>query len=516
MNELQQLLGYVGSGLIFMLMLAVLVFVHELGHFWAARALGMKVDAFAVMFGGIRKTDLRSSLDKPILDSRIVGALYGLAVFAALLGTSLHSAALSQVALFSLATVFPIWICLRIGRLYHLSLLASLKPLLFAYGALVAVGLFGTKGAIFNSTNSLLQMLFIGGIIGTLFVYYTPVIGKPESAPMGDGKVGDLDVQFRPIASRKDKHGTEFSLLLLPLGGFAAIKGMHPKEDGSETQIENGFYSKSPFARWLVLFAGPLFSILLGVILYATSLSIYGDEKPVNKPIIGELNDKGAAKAAGIQVGDKVVSVNGKTMTSFYDIILMTRQSGGKTLSFIIDRNGMEKKIELKPTKDTEETRVFNSDLELTEETAIQYKLGMGPKTVMVPVSFGQAISMSASLPVEGAVGFVKTFSQPAKAKDNVAGPASIASATHQAAKEGFFRILNLAAVLSLSLGFMNLLPVPPLDGGQMVVAFIEMFRKGKRLSIDTQMKINTVGFMLVAMLMFFVFSQDAAKLLVK
>lgn len=516
MNELQQLLGYVGSGLIFMLMLTVLVFVHELGHFWAARAFGMKVVAFAVMFGGLRKTDLRSNLAKPILDSRIVAALYGLAVLAALLGTSLHSIALSHVALFCLATVFPIWICLRIGKLYQLSILASLKPMILASMTFIAIGIFGTKGAIFGSTTSILQMLYIGGIIGTLIVYYTPVIGKPESAPMGEGKVGDLDVQFRPIASRKDKHGTEFSLLLLPLGGFAAIEGMHPKEDGSETQIENGFYSKSPFARWLVLFAGPLFSILLGVILYATSLSIYGEEKPINKPIIGDLNEKGAGKAAGLQAGDRIVSANGTKLNTFYDLIVITRESGGKKLNFVVDRNGVEIKIEVQPTKDTRPTPILNSDLELTEQTAIQYKLGMAPKSMLVPVPVGQAISMSASLPVEGAIGFVKMLSQPATAKDNVAGPASIATATHRAAQNGFHSILNLAALLSLSLGFMNLLPVPPLDGGQMVVAFIEMFRKGKRLSIDTQMKINTVGFMLVAMLMFFVFSQDAAKLLVK
>jgi regulator of sigma E protease len=111
---------------------------------------------------------------------------------------------------------------------------------------------------------------------------------------------------------------------------------------------------------------------------------------------------------------------------------------------------------------------------------------------------------------VSGLLGIVR---QPARASDEVGGPGTIALFAFEATKQGLVGILALAAGLSISLGIMNLLPIPPLDGGQMLVAFVEMLRRGRRLSIQVQNLVANVGFVLVLLLVFSVLAVDVGRI---
>jgi regulator of sigma E protease len=166
----------------------------------------------------------------------------------------------------------------------------------------------------------------------------------------------------------------------------------------------------------------------------------------------------------------------------------------------------------LTPELDEEPTPVLGPDLEPTEEEAIQAKMGLIYEFEYVPVDPVAAIGKSFILPVRFVEGLGATFSSPENFAEGVGGPGSIVKMTSQAAEEGVAQVLILAGLLSITLGIMNLLPVPPLDGGQMVIAFAEMIRGGKRLSIRVQHAMSTIGFLLVLLLMLSTFALDIGR----
>lgn len=517
MENLNTLLSYLQTAAAFMVMITVLVAVHELGHYWFARMFGMKVNAFAVMVGGIRKTKLDADLPKRILPSRVVGAGYVLTLIGVVLAALEGWTPVYQVGLFLLAIVFPMWIMTRLTTLYRYPVMRGIQVMAPTYGVALLLLAFGTRGAGLLQTTNLLHYLFYASIVGLLILYYQPLGERPEDAPMGEGAIRDGDekreVRFRPLACYTNREGTEFSLLALPLGGFAAIHGMHPKPDGSETQIEQGFYSKAPWKRFLVLFAGPLFSILLGAVLLLSAMVIYGERQPINKPIIGEIGPGSPAAVAGLKSGDRVISVEGKPVRTFFEVITQVRDNPGP-IDFVIEREGLQKPFEIVPKLDPSPTPVLGADLELTDELKRQYKIGIGMPSEFVRIPIGEAVSRAATVPVAAMQQFGAMLSSPRTAGENLSGPAGVAQATHNASQRGGYELLTLAALLSISLGIMNLLPIPPLDGGQMLVALIEMLRRGKRLSLDVQSRISTVGFMMIMLLMLFVISQDTGRLM--
>lgn len=518
------------TSVVFMLMITLLVAVHELGHYLAARMFGMKVNAFAVMVGGIRKTDLTAYLQKPLVPaSRVAVAYIGTGLIAAFASAE-NQALLFNVALAALALPLPIWVASRLAAIYQMRPVDGMRYPLMASAAGIAMLVFSRLNSLAKLTaTDILMTMAIASLLGLLILYYAPISkGKENSEEhddhelehMGRGNVVvrseqgavDVPVRFRPIWHWTNKEGTEFSMLALPLGGFVRIRGMHPRPDGSETQIDGGFYSKSAWARFVVLFAGPIFSILLGAVLFFSQLAFFGMEKLTNEPIIGMVGADGPASKAGLKAGDKIVSLDGKPVTTFFDVVSYVRERDGQSIKVIIERDGKPQTISVTPELGKVESPVLGPDMQPTEVMKKQAKLGIAPSTKLTPISLGEAVRLSAGAPLIAAQMFGNMIKRPDQAKENLGGPGTIAAATHNATRNGLYDILGLAASLSISLGFMNLLPVPPLDGGQMTVALVEMLRRGKRLSIEVQQAVSTVGFVLVMMLMFFVLSQDIGR----
>ena len=518
MDSLQTLLQYAVSAVNFLIIITVLVFVHELGHFLFAKMFGMHVEAFAVMVGGIRKTDLQDGLPKPLLPARWIALMYLGSLLLTAVAAMQNLPGLYTAALFLVAIVFPLWIGLRLKTLYRYDLAKLAKIYGFSYGiAWIMLGV-ATKGTGLVNPTSVLLMGFYGSVVAMLAMYYQPLTQKPDDSKMGLGSVdvGDekREVRYRPVLCRTSKGGTEFSLLALPLGGFAAMSGMHPQQDGSEIHVDRGFYSTSPFARFMVLVAGPLFSIMLGVFLFFVAFASYGKFEVSDKPILAAINPTSAAAQAGLKPDDQILAIDNKATNTFYDIVLAVRGSQGKPLSVKYQRGDETGTVTVTPLLDPDETMVFGPGMKFTSDLKSQYKLGASPPSEMRRLSLNEAAALALTAPVDYAKELGGLIAAPQKAAKNVSGPAEIAKQTHTASQGGLNSLLILAAILSTSLGFMNLLPIPPLDGGQMVVAVAEMFRRGRRLSIETQHLITTVGTFLVVALMLLVFSQDAGKLL--
>lgn len=501
MQSLQTISQYALGGLAFLVVITVLVFVHELGHYLSAKACGMGVDSFAIMIGGRRVTDLESKLEKPLAPAKIVWLSALAAVVLMFVGSLTKASFVSLTGLSLLSVALPIWVTCRLGFLYHLDMVTSFKNLAICWVGAILVLLYSNKGAGIEPTQ-VLTVIGLASGLALILLYYKPVLGKGEESTMGEGVIDvdgeKVDVKYRPLLSRKNKEGTEFSLLMIPAGGFCSIHGMAPKPDASETKIDKGFYSMSPLKRLITLFAGPFFSIAFGIILITILYSTVGESQAINRPIIGVINSDSAASKAGLKVGDTITSINGVKPETFYDVIQIVRTSPNKELQVDYLRKGKVYQTTMTPTLGKSETPVFTPDLEPSGETKKQGLAGMLWDSKFVKLSPTVAFQKGVALPFRMIHDLVNIAKKPSRAKDELGGPGTIAVIAVDAAQQGITTVMLLAALLSISLGVMNLLPIFPLDGGQMVVAFIEMLRGGKRLSMQVQGYVSTSGFFLV------------------
>lgn len=539
MDLLQAVLHGLTTAFTFLIVITVLIAVHELGHYWFAKLCGMHVTAFAVMVGGLRKTPLDSYLKKPLVKSSIlwlVGTVIAiLTVLAGFYGQKI--AFYAGLAFF--ATVGPLWLISRLNALYHRPFTDGIFNLLKCYAVVIIILAIGTRFQNLDPVYAL-SMLIGAASVAVMLAYYYPVIRTGGADPHdpaieavqgtpfleGEGNKGfgeivadhkSIAVRFRPLLSKIDRNGTEFSLLLLPLGGFASIYGMQAREDGSETGIDRGFFSKSPLKRLVVLFAGPLFSILLGVLLIFGG--VLGQGKETMNTVVGNMSE-GPAQTAGIKLGDKITAINGEPTPTFYDVIEKVRfsykQEGDKfepiPVQVTVDRKGEQLTLTAIPEIGDKPTALLDKNISETAEKKIQAKLMLSGSIAYVPISVGEAAAFAVSTPVRGVQHLYAVFTNYQTAKESVGGPGAMVEQTSTAVKNGIWQVLGLAGSLSLVLGLMNLLPFPPLDGGQMVIAFIELLRGNRRLPHNLQVALHNIGGMAVMLLMLAAFTLDATR----
>ncbi|MDI9639644.1 site-2 protease family protein [Kamptonema cortianum] len=507
-----ELIQSIGEGLligvVFLAVITVLIYVHELGHYWFAKMTGMHVEAFAIMVGGIRKTPLANHLSKPLTPSWVLWAIgVGISLLTIFAGTA-NQPNLLYACMAILTIAGPVWVISRLCALYHYSFASGLKTIFGSWAAAAVILVLGTR---FKGVDPgyALSIFLAASAVAVLLTYYRPVMGGHDlEGRRGHGEISvsgkSTEVLFRPLWARTNKDGTEFSLLLLPLGGFAAMRGMQPKEDGSETKIEKGFYSRPPWQRLIVLFAGPAFSILFGMALATVTFKAQGEAKAI--PVVAEAVKDGPAFAAGLKKGDRILAVDGKSISTFYDVVSTVRDSYREVdgtiksvpLRVAYERNGERFETTVTPMIDDQPTPVIDEEQLPTGEMRRQAKLGVRGEQIFSPVSWGKAAYFGAMMPIETVKQMTRVFTSLQAAKQNVGGPGAIVEATATAVDGGIYHVFILAASLSVVLGIMNLLPFPPLDGGQMVIAFAEMLRGNRRLSMNLQSMLHQIGAMFV------------------
>ncbi len=528
MHLLESFLGILRTTGALLLILTVLVAVHELGHFLFARMFGMEVNTFAVMMGGVRRTNLRPYLAYPLVSGWLVAGAVLAAITMIIGGGAAGLWQLEVAGFFLLAIPLPYWMASRLEALYHLPSGSAFKMMAQSWCGGLMILAVGTQFR--GVTPSLFFGVILGAaVVGVLLLYYRPVMQKSEDAPMGEGQIElgrtltleeqnelgreevDLTdrrvrVDFRPLLSWKDKRGTEFAFLLLPLGGFAAIKGMHAKEDGSEVNIEGGFYSKPAWQRFLTLFAGPLFSILFGVVLLFGSFLAVGKPDLTRSKIVEMAVEGDPAAKAGIKPGDEIDSINGTAITGFFHMVSIIRDQfeesptgpKPKQIEMKVRREGQEMAFTVTPKVTSDLLPLIDETGKATGETRIQARIGLALKPDLVPIPTGEAFVMALKAPLAMVSIVGDRLKKPETAGEVIGGPISMAQQSQMAVNQGFLGIVQMAAILSIMLGIMNLLPIPPLDGGQMVIAFAEMLRRGTRLSLNVQHAMTMIGLVFV------------------
>ena len=274
------------------------------------------------------------------------------------------------------------------------------------------------------------------------------------------------------------------------------------ESDGTEVvvaPIERQFNSASLWNRIKTNAAGPMNNFILSIIIFIIVGFMQGGV-PSNDPVIGQVSDQSAAHEAGLQTSDKIISIDGVDIHSWDEMTSIVRSSADKTLSMTIQRNGDTKNISITPksVEGQNGSKIGQLGVTRTLDNSILSILGYGfTQTITVVVMVLSAL---------GSI-FTKGFNL-----NQLGGPVAIYCLTSQVAKNGLIDLLSFMGMISANLGVMNLLPIPALDGGKLVLNFIEGIRK-KPLDPEKEGYLTIAGAIFLFALMLLVTWNDIMKL---
>jgi regulator of sigma E protease len=371
---------------------------------------------------------------------------------------------------------------------------------------------------------SLLGNVVVGFIIPFLFVLtiivFVHELGHFLVARLCGIRVLVFSIGFGPeLIGFNDRRGTRWKISAIPLGGYVkffgdenaasvpdanAIAAMNPDER------KVSFFHKSVGARAAVVAAGPIANFLLAIAIFATIFTIHGKQETAAR--VDQVYADSAAAVAGFQPGDLVLSINGRAIESFRDMQEIVSLNADEPLDFVVERGGTTVKLRATPRL-TEEKDIFGN----------VYRIG---RLGLTQTNTPQDIKIRKFGPIEaiGEAGkqtwFVvdQTFTYLGKlivgraSTQELGGPLRIAQMSGQAASLGFTFLMNWAGLISVSIGLLNLFPIPLLDGGHLLFYAIEAVR-GRPLSERVQEVGFRIGFAIIVMLMIFTVWNDVSHL---
>ena len=381
----------------FVIVITVLVFVHELGHYLAARSVGVRVERFSIL-----------------LPPRLV----------------------------SFTSVADGW-----------------EFRLFFYGR--------------NEVGKLVWK-----------PVYTRFISKP-------GRSGSL---------------TEYTLALIPFGGYVKMSGMI--DESLDTTIEHAPYellTKPKWAQAWVMSAGVIMNIVLAFVLFTWIVGITGVPEVSDEPVIANILKGMPAEELGLQSGDRILVIDGVQVVTWNEMTNLIRPRAGDVINLRWERSGVihEENVTI---------GIDPSPLS-TDSTGM---LGIAPEWEYTPVNFIGALRAGAISTVNG-FGLIylsiKMIADGTASVKDIGGPIAIAQFAGDAAEMGWIYLVQFIALISVNLAFINILPIPGLDGGHILVIIIEALRR-KPLTIKTRMVIQQIGMAILMVLILAIMYNDIWKLI--
>ena len=364
----------------------------------------------------------------------------------------------------------------------------------------------------------------IGYIVPFLFVLTIVVffheLGHFLIARWAGVRVLTFSLGFGPeLAGFTDRHGTRWKISAIPLGGYVKFFGDDSEAStpdletlGNMTAEEQAgsFHHKGVGPRAAIVAAGPIANFLLAILIFAGMSLYFG--KPSSIPRVDVIQPDSVAASAGFKVGDVVTSIDGTTIESFADMQRIVSTSAGSKLTFQIKRDGAA--VALSATPALKEVKDIFGNSHKIGVLGIQYNAQPSdPKTT--PVGYAESLKIGVEqvwFIIDGTFKFVGSLFVGAGSTGDLGGPLRIAQLSGQAASLGFQFLLQLCAALSVSIGLLNLFPVPLLDGGHLLFYSVEAVR-GRPLSPRAQEMGSRIGLGLVLMLMVFVTYNDILHL---
>ncbi|MDD5052900.1 MAG: RIP metalloprotease RseP [Sulfuricurvum sp.] len=299
---------------------------------------------------------------------------------------------------------------------------------------------------------------------------------------------------------------TDWQISAIPLGGYVKMKGQDDLDPTAISSDSDSYNSKKPWQRIIILMAGPLANFVLAwIFFYAIAL---GGPQALS-PIIGNISKNSPAQNAGLQNGDTILAINGKSITTWDEVSEQIKSSEG-SLALNIERSGTINTIIVTP-KITPSQNLF-------KETVYKRMVGIAPLgTVQTlnlnPISafsYASNETYNSSLLIFQSVQKLITGVVPAK---EIGGVVSIVQITANATAYGWMSLLFFSALISVNLGVLNLLPIPALDGGHMMFNLYEMIRR-KAPSEEIITRLTIGGWVILLALMSLGLYNDITRLM--
>lgn len=335
-------------------------------------------------------------------------------------------------------------------------------------------------------------------------------------------RVEVFSIGFGPeIFGRTDRHGTRWKFSLIPLGGYVKMYG----DAGAASTPGSGldkmtaaqravsFHHKRVGQRMAIVAAGPVANFLFAILALAFMFMVYG--QPYTPPVIREVLPDGAAAQAGMQAGDRIVSMDGRETPRFEDVLGVIVMNPGRTVAMVVERpdpanpDQMQRlDLSVTPRAEKMEDRfgnihtigrlgVLRGNDEYRRQTPLTALWEAGKETVRL---------------TEGTLDAVWQMAMGMRSTNELGGPIRIAQMSGQVAQTGFVTMIWFVAVLSINLGLINLFPIPMLDGGHLLYYAVEAVR-GRPLGERAQEYGFRVGLALVLTLMIFATWNDLVQL---
>jgi regulator of sigma E protease len=367
-----------------------------------------------------------------------------------------------------------------------------------------------------------------GGVVGYLVPFLFVLSLVVFFHELGHFLVGRLcgvrilvfSIGFGPeIAGFNDRHGTRWKISAIPLGGYVKFfgdenaasvpDGTHLEAMSPGDRAQSFFFQPVP-KRAAIVAAGPIANFILAIVIFAGIFMVYGKQTMSSR--VDAVQADSAAAAAGFQPGDVVVAIDGHAVDNFSDMQRIVSESAGETLDIKVDRKGAELVLQAKPALK-----------EVKDNFGNVHRIGiLGISRSMAaedlkyqPVSPPRAVVMGAQetwFVIDRTLSYIGGVVVGREAADQLGGPIRIAQISGQVATIGFVALIHLAAVLSVSIGLLNLFPIPLLDGGHLLFYSIEAMR-GRPLSERAQEFGFRIGLAIVVMLMIFATFNDIVHL---
>lgn len=313
-------------------------------------------------------------------------------------------------------------------------------------------------------------------------------LGHFSVAKMVGIKVHEFAIGMGPKIIHFRKGETAYSIRALPLGGYVKMEG----EDQNSDDLRS-FNNKPVLARIAVIFAGPFMNFILSIVLFTVIFYSLGAPSTTIQSIL----DKSPAQISGVQKGDVIYSINKERIKSWNQLTNAIGNSQGESLEITIIRDGHEIKKVIEPTRD---------------ESTGQILIGITP-TFEKSIPGAIKSSLDATYKIANDIlDFLKGLITKSGSKGEVMGPVGIITLVGQVSRSGLLDVINLAAVLSINLGLMNLLPIPALDGSRILFLIMELLR-GKPVDPEKEGMVHLIGFGILMSFMLFITYKDLLKL---
>ncbi len=321
-------------------------------------------------------------------------------------------------------------------------------------------------------------------IFGMLVILHE--LGHLAAAKSVGIRVNQFALGMGPVIFRSKKGETEYSIRILPLGGFVKLEG-----EDEDSFDERSFNSKSIPARMMVLAAGSIMNLIFAILIII--LLFFMNGFPTNE--IGSVVEGNPAQLAGLLPGDRIVGIQGKEVERWDDIVNTITESTGDEISITVKREGS--------------TRSFVSSI-MKDETGRRV-IGIVPA---IEKSFSRSIlegTKYSFMMVGIMLDFLAGIFKGQASTSDVVGPVGIFHLVGEAARMGVVYVMNFTAMISMNLAVINLLPFPALDGGRLLLLFVQGV-SGKKLDPEKEGFIHFIGFVILIGLMILVTFRDVNR----